>query len=364
MGWTVLGILMVIGTSIQAIQDANKFQRKRYWILLILYVLFGLGILANGAYLVLGIVGVFIASIAHQFMRKADMKPAPPPRKGIKIDLSKLGNRKPTASSPSSTTASSPPAANTSASNTLFSPQNSPQFNQLLALAVPVADNPAQAVVGKWTIEDGKIGNIGVTVEIFADNTCRFSNNVTGAWEIKDGNQIWIAAQPFAVFSLTPHEDMMNGGWIEIQGDQGIMSSVILKRIGAPASTGPVQQIATLSSPADKPMAHIFSDGTIKNAKGQTLGHVDLQGNIYAASSRYWGRVADNGDFFQKSGQDGEMQMGHVSAEGEVTTKDGTLWARVALAENVASAYATPTIGGAAMILALLASALGSPEKL
>jgi hypothetical protein len=234
-------------------------------------------------------------------------------------------------------------------------------------MMVPNAENPAQAVVGKWTIEDGKIGNIGVTVEIFADNTCRFSNNVTGTWEIKGEKQMLIAAQPFAAFSLSPHENMMNGGWMEIQGGKGIMSSVILKRIGAPpaaASTGPIQQIATLFGAAKKPTALIFSDGTIKTPRGKVMGHVDAEGKIYAASSRYWGRVDDNGDFFQSGGKDSELHLGHTSATGELTTKDGTPWGRVVLAKNVTCTFPVPIIGGAAMILALHAEITGSLDML
>ncbi len=370
MTWNVLGILLVIGLSIEAIQDANKLQQKKYWVLLALYVLFGLGILVGEIYLVLGLVGVFIAGIVHQFVRKADLQPAPPPREGIEIDLSKLSTNQNVAASSTPASASAVSRSQVDAQNRVFSSQNSPQFNQLLAMTVSVADDPARAVVGKWTIEDGKIGNIGVTVEIFEDNTCRFSNNVTGTWEIKGSNQVMIAAQPFAAFSLTPHENMMNGGWIEIKGGQGIMSSVILKRIGAPSrESGPanadvIQQIATLYGANNKPSAHIFSDGTIKNAQGQVLGHVDPEGNVYAASSRYWGRVAENGDFFQKSGRDGEMHMGHVSEKGNITTKSGAPWGRVVLADNVTPPYPLPTLGGAAMILNLLAQMFGSPEML
>jgi hypothetical protein len=366
MWWSILGIVLAIAFSVQAVQDANNFQQKKYWVMLVLYVLFGIGILAQGAYMILGIAGVIIVGIAHQFMRKADANPAPSPQERPGIDLSKLGSGEAASGFQSrpSPQASQAAAAQADVNNLLFSPQNSPQFNQLLALSVPVADDPAQAVVGKWTIEDGKIGNIGVTVEIFPDNTCRFSNNATGTWEIKEGNKMIIAAQPFAAFSLTPHENLMNGGWMEIKGDQGIMSSVILKRVGAPVSTGTVQQIATLYGAANKPAALIFSDGTIKNIKGQVLGHVDPQGEVYAASSRYWGRVAGNGDFFQRAGKDSEMHMGNVSAKGDITTAAGKPWGRVVLANNVTTSYSLPILGGGAMILNLLAQVMGSPDKM
>ena len=125
-----------------------------------------------------------------------------------------------------------------------------------------------------------------------------------------------------------------------------------------------MQQIATLYGAANKPAALIFSDGTIKNIKGQVLGYVDPQGEVYATSSRYWGRVAGNGDFFQRAGKDGEMHMGCVSAKGEITTKDGTPWGRVVLARKVTTSYSLPILGGAAMILNLLAQLFGSPDKM
>ena len=362
MGWLFLGILATIASSVEAVRDIDKFQHKKYWVILALDVVFGFGTLAGGAYQVLGfvgLVGLVIVGIVHGYMRRADASPTPPPQERPKIDLSKLGSNATTSGTQAAQT-----AGQVNARNLLFSPQNSPQANQLLAMTLPDADDPARAVVGKWTIEDGKIGNIGVTVEIFPDNTCRFSNNATGTWEIKEGNQMLITAQPFAAFSLTPHENMMNGGWIEIKGDQGIASSVILKRIGDPVSTGAVRQIATFYGAADKPTAHIFSDGTIKNVNGQILGHVDAQGKVYAASSRYWGRVASNGDFYQSAGTDSEMHMGHVSAKGEITTTTGDPWGRVTLAKNAASSYPLPALGGAAMILTLLVQLMGSPDRL